>query len=102
MSVESISYIQPIELNADALHANSVQQLQGAESFMDVLASQLDATNQSILYAQDKAQSLALGEEENLHQVMIAISKAKTNFELTVEIRNKLLEGFQEVMRMQM
>jgi len=31
---------------------------------------------------------------------MISLSKAKTSFELTLQVRNKLLEGFQEVMRM--
>ena len=44
--------------------------------------------------------SLALGEADNLHQVMITISKAKLSFDLAVQVRNRLVEGYQEIIRM--
>ena len=41
------------------------------------------------------------GETNNLHQAMIAMQEASVAFSLMVEMRNKLVEGYQEVMRMQ-
>ena len=42
-----------------------------------------------------------LGRVENLHDVMIAAEKARTAMNLTLEIRNKALEAYKEVMRLQ-
>lgn len=44
---------------------------------------------------------LVSGEVEEAHQVMIAAEEASVAFELMMEIRNKLLEAYQEIMRMQ-
>ena len=41
------------------------------------------------------------GENVPLHQVMIATEEASVSFQLMVEVRNKLLEAYQELMRMQ-
>ena len=41
------------------------------------------------------------GKEIPLHQAMIAMQEAGVAFQLMVEVRNKLLEGYQELMRMQ-
>lgn len=41
------------------------------------------------------------GEAVDLHEVMIAVEKAKTSFELLMEIRNKTLDMYREIMRMQ-
>lgn len=41
------------------------------------------------------------GEAVDLHEVMVAVEKAKTSFDLLMEIRNKALEAYREIMRMQ-
>jgi flagellar hook-basal body complex protein FliE len=41
------------------------------------------------------------GENVDLHEVMIAVEKAKTSFDLLMEIRNKALDAYREIMRMQ-
>ena len=41
------------------------------------------------------------GEIEDVHDVMIAVEKASVSFELMMEIRNKMIEAYHEVMRMQ-
>jgi flagellar hook-basal body complex protein FliE len=94
MMIESISAI-----------TNLGGEVAGAEratlSFADFLQSELVQAESKIQMAEEQVQALALGETDNLHQVMTALSKAQTAFELVVEVRNKLLEGYQEVMRMQ-
>jgi flagellar hook-basal body complex protein FliE len=41
------------------------------------------------------------GQNVSLHQTMIAMEEASISFQLMVEVRNKLLESYQELMRMQ-
>jgi len=50
----------------------------------------------------DKAvQAMALGETGNLHEVMMNLEKTRLTFELALAVRNKTLEAYQELMRMQ-
>ena len=51
--------------------------------------------------ADQASQQLAAGGTEDLHQVMILTEKANLALELTIQVRNKLLEAYQEIMRMQ-
>jgi flagellar hook-basal body complex protein FliE len=44
---------------------------------------------------------MVVGEAVDLHEVMVAVEKAKTSFDLLMEIRNKALEAYREIMRMQ-
>ncbi len=48
------------------------------------------------------AEKLALGDESYLHNTMLAYEKANLALQLTLEIRNKVIEAYQEIMRMQM
>ena len=47
------------------------------------------------------AQRMASGEATDMHEVMIAFEDAKTSFELLMEIRNKMINAYREIMRMQ-
>lgn len=50
----------------------------------------------------DKATvQLATGEAPDIHNVMVAMEKANLSFSLAVEVRNKVINAYQEVMRMQ-
>ena len=42
-----------------------------------------------------------MGENTNIHQVMISLEKARMSMELVVQVRNKVLEAYQNVMQMQ-
>ena len=44
---------------------------------------------------------LVAGNVENLHEVMIAMGKAQVSFQFMAQVRNKLLDAYREVMRMQ-
>ncbi|EGG95031.1 hypothetical protein IMCC1989_1987 [gamma proteobacterium IMCC1989] len=57
--------------------------------------------NDQINKAEFNVRELAAGRADNLHHVMVSLSKAKLSFELAVEVRNKLLEGYQEIIKMQ-
>ncbi|HHV08120.1 MAG TPA: flagellar hook-basal body complex protein FliE [Firmicutes bacterium] len=70
-------------------------------SFRSVLAKALEEVNGLQLDAQDKTRLLLAGEDVELHQVMLAAQKAELALELTQTVRNKVVEAYQEIMRMQ-
>jgi flagellar hook-basal body complex protein FliE len=74
---------------------------QGAPDFTQWMAQYIGEVNGRIIDAQTGLQQLATGETGNLHQVMLQIEEAKLAFQITAQIRNKVLEGYQEIMRMQ-
>ena len=43
---------------------------------------------------------LATGKTENIHEVMLAVTKADLTFRTVLQIRNRLTEAYQEIMRM--
>jgi flagellar hook-basal body complex protein FliE len=51
--------------------------------------------------ADGQIEAFVAGEQENLHEVMIAMNEAKLSFQLMTEVRNRMLETYQELMRMQ-
>jgi len=51
--------------------------------------------------AEETTQRMLTGEIEDVHQVMVAMEEAQTSFQLMMEIRNKIVDAYKEVMRMQ-
>lgn len=70
-------------------------------SFTEVLAGALREVNRLQLEAEGANWQLVRGEVENLHQVVLATEKAELALLLTLQVRNKVLEAYQELMRMQ-
>jgi len=62
---------------------------------------QLAGVNSQLQRVDADLQRLALGDAQNLHQVMINLEEAKLSFQLLVQVRNHALEAYQEIMKMQ-
>jgi flagellar hook-basal body complex protein FliE len=73
----------------------------GAASFSDVLGKAVDEINAKQVAASDAVNGLLSGQNVSMHQAMIAMQEASVSFQLMVEVRNKLLESYQELMKMQ-
>lgn len=71
------------------------------DSFKEVLAKSLEEVNQLQNTADQKIQKWATGEIPNVDEVMVAVAEANMAFELTMEVRNRIIEAYQEIMRMQ-
>ena len=98
--------IQPINSNPvqplrglDSAQKNSAsnEAKQVAPSFQDLLTS----LNQSQLNADGLMQQLAQGENVDLHTVMIGMEENNVNFNVAMGIRDRLVEAYREIMRMQ-
>ncbi|MBK8801944.1 MAG: flagellar hook-basal body complex protein FliE [Fibrobacteres bacterium] len=70
-------------------------------SFEDTLKGFLGDVNSMQNEADASIEKFVAGEVKDVHQVMAAVSEARTSFNLMLEIRNKTLEAYQELMRMQ-
>ncbi len=76
-------------------------QAPGGVDFGQVLKSTLDQVNQAQMQAQQMAQDFSAGGGANLQDVMIALQKANLSFQQMVQVRNKLVSAYHDIMNMQ-
>lgn len=99
MKVNSIQYENndfPIVNNKkDSQESNGI-------SFGNYLKKAIDNVNELQINSENYKKLLATGDIDNLHDVMIAGEKANISLQLTMSIRNKVVEAYREIMRMQL
>ncbi|MFN3337489.1 MAG: flagellar hook-basal body complex protein FliE [Thermomicrobium sp.] len=72
----------------------------GGPSFGEVLEKTFGALNEQLNEADRLALALAAGEDVDLHQVMVALEMASIGLQAALQIRNRALEAYREVMSM--
>ncbi len=99
MEVNNISNI--IRMKPGLTKTLSENSLENTVSFSTFLKDSIENVN--ILEKKEKEYDLkiATGELENIHEAMIASKKADIALQLTMQIRNKVLDAYKEIMRMQ-
>lgn len=97
----NIPPINPTELGASTaiIQPRSTQSADGA-SFTNMIEQALGELNQSLNLADDLAMRLAAGEEVDLHEVMIALEMAGIGLQTAIQIRNRVIEAYKEIMAM--
>lgn len=88
------------------LSRNAPAQIQGSggpgtTSFENLLGGMVKDVAAKQAQSSSMVNALLAGDSVPLHQAMIASEEASVSFQLMVEVRNKLLESYQELMRMQ-
>ena len=71
-------------------------------SFSQMLLGGIDHVNQQLTEADAKVAAFALDDTIPPHQVILAIDEARDALELMLQVRSRLVEGYQEIMRMQL
>lgn len=71
------------------------------KSFSSFLKQSIEKVNEAQIESDQLTEKLARGQDVDLHQVMIASQKSSVTMQLTLEVRNKAIEAYQEMMRMQ-
>lgn len=69
--------------------------------FGDIMKSTIEQVNQSQNSGEEAIQQLNTGQAESLHGVMIAVEEAEISLKMLVQMRNKALQAYEEIMRMQ-
>jgi len=72
------------------------------ETFVATLKDALAKINEAQSQADVSVQSLLTGHSTNLHETMIALQKADVSFQLMLQVRNKIVGAYEEIMRMQL
>lgn len=100
-------------MEVHSLHSPSIDSIQGhktnkpfhdaeaGNSFGTYLKKAINEVNKLQMESDVATKKLALGEKIELHEVMIAGQKASISMQAALEIRNKAVEAYQEIMRMQ-
>ena len=101
MDITQLSGVSSEYLNT---YAKRVGLVQGDDdSFSSVLSAamkSLDETNELQNKAEAEEIRFALGEAENTHDLLVAETKANIALQYTVAVRDKLIDGYKEIMQM--
>lgn len=74
---------------------------EGQKAFGEVLNDSLKEVNELQMKADQAIEDFATGQTKNVHETMIALNKADTAFRMTMQVKNKIVEAYQEIIRMQ-
>jgi flagellar hook-basal body complex protein FliE len=87
-------------LNTNSIQTQSVTPYEAQKSFASVLKSSIEEINHLQTESDQLTNKMINGEDVELHDVMIASQKASVTLQLGLEVRNKAVEAYQEMMRM--
>jgi flagellar hook-basal body complex protein FliE len=81
-------------VSPNGLHEN-------ATNFSDILKQSVDKVNLYQIQADTAIKELVAGRNKNIHETMLTIERADTSLKLMMQVRNKVLDAYREIMRMQ-
>lgn len=73
----------------------------GVDSFVDTLQAAIHKVDGLQKVADTKTEELITGKTDNIHDTMLAVEKADIALKLMVQVRNKVIDAYQEIMKMQ-
>lgn len=71
-------------------------------SFSKVLGDAINKVNDSEVNANNKIESLIKGEDVSMHEVMLAMQESQLSLQALIEVRNKTVEAYQEISKLQL
>ena len=74
---------------------------EGAHSFSDLMRTSVNQVNEYQQEADRAVGELVAGRSKNIHETMLTIERADTSLKLMTQVRNKILDAYREIMRMQ-
>jgi flagellar hook-basal body complex protein FliE len=101
MSIEAISGLA----SAAPVLSPELTNPQGAATpdgvSFDSLVDNIEALNQKLVAGTDAVHAMALGQVDNMHQAMMSGEQTRLAFDLMLQVRGKVLDAYQELLRMQ-
>lgn len=74
----------------------------GQSAFAQMLLGGVDRVNTDVMQADKMVRAFAVDDSVPVHQVTFALSQAQNSLELMLQVRNRLVEGYQQLMNMQL
>jgi len=97
-AVPDLSAAAPLEITRMVAPSNVGS---ASPAFGQLVTQGIEQVDTQLKASQVDLQALASGETGDLHRVMIKLEESRLGFQLMLQVRNRLLESYQEVMRMQ-
>jgi len=94
-SVNGISQTVP----NSKINSNTNSQNLGGSDFFSILKNTLEDVNQQQIVADKQIGDIATGSVKDLHQAAIAINKAEISMKMMLEVRNKALNAYKEILK---
>jgi len=76
-------------------------QLPPTHAFSNVVAEGIGQVNQSLVQADDATRALAAGHDIPVHDVMIALEQARLDLQFAVQVRNRVVSAYHDIVNMQ-
>ena len=95
------SDLRSISGGAGSKSKTAVGGTEDKSEFLNLLKEGLADVNKGMRESDKASMDLATGKSSNIHETMLAVSKAELGFNMLVQMRNKAIEAYQDVMRMQ-
>jgi len=96
-----LSGVQPVNLLENANNNQAVSPGDAQAQFASVLKDAIENVNDTQNISDKQTTKLAAGNVDDLHNVMIAAQKASITLETTVQVQRKVIDAYNEIMRMQ-
>lgn len=94
--------IQPFrEIGTSPERGGTLQTERSGESFSDMLVKAVGNVDQTMKETDQNVQDFVAGKTDSVHDVMISMQRAQLSFQMMVEVRNKAIEAYHEISRMQ-
>lgn len=74
---------------------------EGGQNFGEMLKEAITEVNQLQIGSEEEVQRFISGESKDVHTAMLALQRADTSFQMLMQVRNKIVQAYQEIMRMQ-
>jgi flagellar hook-basal body complex protein FliE len=97
MNISGISSVGQIPTELSAPAAND-----GGNSFNDILSGAIGEVEGSRSNAAKSVEQFLSGDGEDLHSTILATQRAELEFQMFMQVRNKVISAYQEIMKMQM
>ena len=85
----------------ESLEQSDVDKDHPVEDVADLLSDNLSEVNELESEAEELTEQFALGEIDDVHKVTVATEKARLALQLTTEVQNRVVEAYDDIMRMQ-
>jgi flagellar hook-basal body complex protein FliE len=101
MTIHNINSINPGVISP-SFEKKNISPSESTGNFSQLLKNSIEEVNDMQVQSDQMTEKLVRGENVDLHQMMIASQKASITLQTTMEVRNKVVEAYQEIMRMPM
>lgn len=108
LSIENLSKVIETGDESRFFHSGSLTPLKHSNAtstetrtFSEALRKSIDQVNHFQIQADHAISELAAGRNKNIHETLLAVERADASLKLMMQVRNKVLEAYREIMRMQ-